>query len=155
MKKIIALILVLALSSVALIACGNKNGENSKNDYSLALAVETTIKDSTVTHYAVALVLDGNSKVVAARLDCVEATVNVTDGAIADADVSSKVELGDNYAMKGGSFAKQTKAFEAAVVGKTKDEVTNLDMALVSGCTMPSSPAAFKAVIAKAFANAR
>ena len=167
MKKIIALILVLTLSLFAFAACGKKdkgdNNEGNNNEtpntpaektYTLALAVDTTVSGSKVTNYAVALVLDEANKIVAVRLDCAETTVALENGALKATEVTSKVELGDNYNMTSGSFAKQTKAFEDAIVGKTADEVANLDLALVAGCTMPNSPANFKAVIAKAFATA-
>ena len=168
MKKIIALILVLSLSLFAFAACGKKN-KDDQNDgntnetpnetpvektYTLALAVDTTVSGSKVTNYAVALVLDEANKIVAVRLDCAETTVALENGALKATEVTSKVELGDNYNMTSGSFAKQTKAFEDAIVGKTADEVANLDLALVAGCTMPNSPANFKTVIAKAFATA-
>ena len=165
MKKIIALILVLSLSLFAFAACGKKNNDDNNDtpntptekDYTLALAVDTTVgEDNKVSNYVAVLVLDEANKIVAARIDCVETTpaLNADGTAIADApSVLSKVALGDAYAMTSGSFAKQTKAFEDAIVGKTADEVANLDMSLVAGCTMPYSPFSFKAVVAKAFAS--
>ena len=153
MKKTLSLILVLVLA-LGCIACFASCGEKEKT-YSLALAVDTAV-DATnkVSNYVVALVLDEANKIVAARLDCVETTPELENGAIKNvASVASKVALGDEYSMTSGSFAKQTKAFEDAIVGKTADEVANLDMSLVSGCTMPYSPTSFKAVIAKAFAS--
>ena len=179
MKKIIALILVLSLSLFAFAACGGKNkGENNEDQgttqnpennnnnqtpaektYSLALAVDTTVgTDNKVSNYVAVLVLDEANKIVAARIDCVETTpaLNEEGTAIADvASVLSKVALGDSYSMTAGSFAKQTKAFEDAIVGKTADEVANLDMSLVAGCTMPYSPFSFKAVVVNAITNAR
>ena len=169
MKKIIALILVLTLCTFAFAACGGKdtdetpdnnqgntNTENTpvEKNYTVAIAVETVVSGLKVSNYAVVLVLDEANKIAAVRLDCAETTVVLEEGALKSATVTSKVELGDNYNMTSGSFAKQTKAFEDAIVGKTAEEVANLDMTLVSGCTMPNSPANFKAVIAKAFATA-
>ena len=99
-------------------------------------------------------VFAAGSNVEAPSMDDVKAIVE--NGAIKDvASVASKVALGDNYKMKSGSFAVQTKAFEDAIVGKTADEVKNLDMSLVSGCTMPYSPYSFKSVVPAAIANAR
>ncbi len=167
----IALVLVAAIVIVCLVTCGKNNDEtnndqnntenNNQNNtpatktYTLALAVDTTIgTDNKVSNYVTALVLDDANKIVAVRIDCVETTPVVAEGAIADvASVTSKVLLGDNYSMTSGSFAKQTKAFEDAIVGKTAEEVAALDMTLVSGCTMPYSPFSFKAVVAKAFAS--
>ena len=127
----------------------------AEKTYTLALAVENSVGDGNkVSNYVVALLLDDAGKVVAARLDCVETTPSVVDGAIADvASILSKVEQGDGYMMNSGSFAKQTKAFEDAIVGKTAAEVAALDTTLVAGCTMPYSPASFKSVVAKAFAS--
>ena len=157
MKKIIALMLILALSVFAFAACGGSDDDDTtpaEKTYSLALAVDTTIDGAKVTNYVTTLVLDDANKIVAVRIDCVEATATLENGAVANvASVASKVEQGDNYAMNSGSFAKQVKAFEDAIVGKTADEVANLDMSLVAGCTMPYSPYSFKAVVAKAFAS--
>jgi hypothetical protein len=95
-------------------------------------------------------------KILATILDTSERSFTVEEGAVvAGAYNGTKVELSDSYAMTSGSFAKQTEAFENAIVGKTADEVANLDMSLVAGCTMPYSPAAFKAVVAETFTNAR
>ncbi len=160
MKKIISIILILSLSLFALAACKKDKDDDTtvtEKSYSLALAVDTTVgeDDNKVTNYVAALVLDEANKIVAVRIDCIETTPTVENGAVKDVDaVLSKVELGDSYAMTSGSFAKQTNAFEDAIVGKTADEVAALDLTLVSGCTMPYSPYSFKAVIAKAFASA-
>ena len=158
MKKIIFLVLILTLSIFAFAGCKKENGDDNtptEKNYTLALAVETSIgDDNKVSNYAAALVLDENNKIVAVRIDCVETTPTLEAGAIKDvASVTSKVELGDAYNMTSGSFAKQTKAFEDAIVGKTADEVAALDLTLVTGCTMPYSPFSFKAVVAKAFAS--
>ena len=163
---IVAAVLVVGLViGLILVLGGNKAPETpntpetpetpADKTYTLALAVENSVgNDNKVTNYVVALLLDDAGKIVAARLDCVETTPSVVDGAIADvASILSKVEQGDNYAMTSGSFAKQTKAFEDAIVGKTAAEVAALDTTFVAGCTMPYSPASFKSVIAKAFAS--
>ena len=157
MKKIIALMLILALSVFAFAACGGSDDEDTtpvEKTYTLSIAVDTTTSGAKVTNYVAVLVTDSNNKVVAVRLDCAETTATLENGAIKETVVTSKVELGSGYSMTGGTFAVQTKAFENAVVGKTADEVANLDMSLVAGCTMPNSPANFKAAIAKAFTTA-
>lgn len=173
MKKIIALILVLSLSLFCFIGCGKKKKNEdptpetpttqtpapqtpTEKTYTLATALLHSYSEDEgkTSDYVAALVLDSNNKIVAARLDCIEVTLTLVDGSIADVEsVTSKVELGDGYSMTSGSFAKQTKAFEDAIVGKSADEVANLDLSLVAGCTMPYSPYSFKAVIAKAFAS--
>ena len=156
MKKIIALVLVLSLSAFCFAACNkNKDKTPEEKTYTLAIAIDSSVDDSNkLSNYVAAIVIDADNKIVAARIDCAETTIAITEGAIANATVTTKVELGDKYAMTSGSFAKQTKLFEDAIVGKTADEVKNLDMATVAGCTMPYSPFSFKAVIAKAFASA-
>ena len=148
MKKIIALMLVLSLSAFSLVACGKK-------DYTLAVAIDSSVDENNkVSNYVVALVLDKNDKIEAVKLDCFETTITAADGAIANVEsVTSKVALGDNYKMTSGNFAQQTKAFEDAIIGKTAEEVANLDLSLVTGCTMPYTPLSFKSVIAKAFAS--
>ena len=162
---VVAIVLVAVLPGASNNNGGNNGGENAgengeentpvEKTYTLALAVDTTVgEDNKVSNYVAALILDESNKVVAVRIDCVETTPEVAEGAIVDvASVASKVAQGDSYLMTSGSFAKQTKAFEDAIVGKTADEVAALDMTLVSGCTMPYSPFSFKAVVAKAFAS--
>lgn len=169
---IVAAVLVVGLViGLILVLGGNKAPETpntpetpADKTYTLALAVENSVgNDNKVTNYVVALLLDDAGKIVAARLDCVETTPSVVDGAIADvASILSKVAQGENYGgtavpeymqMGKGSFAKQTKAFEDAIVGKTAAEVEAFDTTLVAGCTMPYSPFSFKSVIAKAFAS--
>ena len=163
MKKIIALVLVLTLALFCFAGCKKNKNNNDNNTptektYTLATALVHSYNEdeAKTTDYVAALILDASNKIVAARIDCVETSLTVVSGAIADvASVTSKVELGDSYEMNSGSFAKQVKAFEDAIVGKSADEVANLDMATVSGCTMPYTPYSFKSVIAKTFANAR
>ena len=159
----VAVIVIVPIILALVLGGGTNNGgannggaqNPSENTYTLALAVEASVgSDNKVSNYVAALVLDENDKIVAVRIDCVETTPEVAEGAIVDvASVASKVTQGDNYSMTSGSFAKQTKAFEDAIVGKTAAEVADLDMTLVAGCTMPYSPYSFKAVVAKAFAS--
>ena len=166
MKKIIALVLVLTLSLFCFAACKKDKGGNDNNNgnggntptektYTLSIAVDSVVDENNkVTNTVAVLLLDESNKIVAVRLDTAETTITVENNEVVDANVTSKVELGDGYPMTAGSFAKQTKAFEDYIVGKTADEVTNLDTALISGCTMPKSPTSFKVAIAKAFATA-
>jgi hypothetical protein len=152
MKKIIALVLVLSLSAFCFAACKKDKG-NDEKDYTLAIAIDSSIdEDNKLSNYAAAIVLDSDNKIVAARIDCAETTIAIADGAIADATVTTKVELGENYKMPKGSWADQAKAFENAIVGKTADEVANLDSSLYAGCTMQATTPIFKALVAKAFA---
>ena len=157
MKKIISLVLVLALVLVALVACGAS--ANKEKDYTLALAVDTAISKGKVSNTAMALILDADNKIVAARIDTVEAKPELNaEGALVTKDsVTTKVELGAEYAgMNAGSWAEQAKAFENWLVGKTAADVagTEFTKELIAGCTMTSSMATFKALVAEACASA-
>ena len=161
MKKILSLMLVLTLALSILAGCGktddgqNDNNTPAEKTYSLAVVVDSTFgNNGKVSNVALALVIDDAGKIVAARFDSVEPTAKL-DNAAALVPVEafdSKVEQGDDYSMPAGSWAKQAKAFEDAIVGKTADEVANLDASLYAGCTMQATTPIFKSLVAKAFA---
>ena len=171
MKKILSMLIVLVLVLAAFAACGTPdettidNGDDTvvetpeEKAYSLALAVDTAFgKGGKVSNTAMVLVLDADNKIVAARVDCAEATPALDEeGALVAADnVLSKVEKGDAYTgMAAGSWADQAKAFENWLVGKTADEVAGTEFTneLIAGCTMTSSMATLKALVAKAYAS--
>lgn len=169
MKKILSLLIVLTMIVAAFAGCNNaNNNDNNQNDgpaaptektYTLALAVDTAIgNNNKVSNTVLMLVLDADNKIVAARVDSAEATPALDDaGALVPQEsVASKVELGDAYTgMAAGSWAKQAAAFEAWLVGKTAADVagTEITKELVAGCTMTSSMATFKALVAEAFAS--
>ena len=161
MKKILSLVLLVAMLALALVGCGNKdNGPDntpSEKEYTLSIAVDNAAKGAKITNTAVALVIDADGKIVACRLDCAEVSVKLDGEEIATVDrVTTKVELGDAYTgMPAGSFEQQAKAFEQYVIGKTAAEIEALDLALVTGCTMASTGPVFKSIIAKAFAYER
>ena len=162
MKRTIALVLVLTLSLFCFAACKKDKGNDEKT-YSVAIATDSAVKNGKVTNTALVLVIDADNKIAAARFECAEVTAALNeDGTIKEvATVDTKVEQGDSYgggsaekpAMPAGSWAKQTKAYEDAIVGKTADEVANLDAALHAGCTMKNTVPTFKALVAKAFAS--
>lgn len=175
MKKIIALILVLSLSLLCFVACGNKDkGNNDDNNtptektYTLSLAVDEglgTVSKGGATVIALALVTDADGKIVAARFDSVQPKIAInadkTDMVAVDR-VDTKVELGDAYTGMSDSWKDEAAAFEAFLVGKTAAEIAALefvvdgeDAGLVAGCTMKSSMPAFKALIAEAAAYER
>ena len=129
-----------------------------EKNYTFAFAVDTSIGTTKVTNYVLALVTDADGKIVAVRIDCAEIAPELEDGAlVAKTGILSKVEQGDSYGgdypMSGGSWAKQTKAFEDAIVGMTVEEAVAIDMTLVAGCTMPNSPVTFKELLAEAAAS--
>ena len=157
MKKILSLVLVLVFALGCFAACG----KTEEKAYTLSVAVDdgfTTIgKGNKVTAIAVALVLDAEGKIAAARFDSVQTAFT------ADASrVDTKVELGDAYTGMSASWANEAAAFEAFLVGKTPAEIAALefvvdgaDAGLVAGCTMRSSMPVFKALVAKAAAYER
>ena len=171
MKKIISMILVLVFALACFVACDNADTNKpedttpatteavaTEKDYTLALAVDSTVKTK-VSNTVMALVLDADNKIVAARVDCVEATPALDDAGalVAQTSVATKVEKGDAYTgMAAGSWADQAKAFEAWLVGKSAADVagTEFTKELIAGCTMTSSMATFKALVAEAFASA-
>ena len=107
MKKIISLILVLvmALATLAFVACDNKK----------------------ITETVAAIVTDADGKVVLCKVDCIDYSAQYDDaGALVTTAPTSKVTLGDNYAMPAGSWAKQVSALENYVVGKTQAEVAEV-----------------------------
>ena len=171
MKKILSLALVLVFALSCFVACG---GNGDENTYTLSIAVDegfkTVSSKGATTNIALALVTDADGKIVAARFDSAEASLSVTDGAIASTSrINTKVEQGDSYAasrpMPAGSWQNQAKAFEDFIVGKTAADVAALDTSeesvknetnpLVAGCTMTTSTPVFQALVAKAFAYER
>ena len=152
MKKIVSLLIALLLVVTALAACANK-----EKTYTVAIAVDSAVSaKNKVTNTALVLVLDDAGKIVAARFDSSEATPELNeDNTVKTMDsVATKVEKGDAYTgMPAGSWAKQAKAYEDYIVGKTPAEVAALDTSLIAGCTMESSVATFQALVAKAAAS--
>jgi len=151
----VAVVAVIALVIGVLLGGGNQTPAPTEKDYTLVVVTDSSLEGNKVSNYVLAIVFDADGKIVAARFDSADITPELdADGAlIAQASVATKVELGDSYGMTSGSWAKQTKAFEDYIIGKTAEEVANLDMALVAGCTMPYTPFTFKALVAKAAAS--
>lgn len=172
MKRIVSLLVALLLVVTALVACNNNKPEETTpetttpnntpaaKDYKFVVVTDSAVSLSKgkhkVANHVLALVIDANNKIVAARFDCAEITPALDEeGAIVpQTSVQTKVEKGDAYTgMAAGSFANQTKAFENYIVGKTAAEVAALDLSLVAGCTMQSTGPLFKELVAKAFAS--
>ncbi len=176
MKRIISIVLLLALVACSLVACKKDNGDNQPSNtpdektYTLSVVVDGGLGSvnarGKATAIALALVWGEDGKIVAARFDSVEPGIalNADSTDITTvARVETKVEQGDSYAgMPSGSWAKQAKAFEDFIVGKTAAEVAALDTSnvgpdnpIVAGCTMSSSTPVFQSLVAKAFAYTR
>lgn len=129
MKKIISLILVLvmALATLAFVACDNKS--NTEKTYTLALGVVVTPNTASnkITETVAAIVTDADGKVVLCKVDCIDYSAQYDEnGALVTTAPTSKVALGDNYTMPAGSWAKQVSALESYVVGKTQAEVAEV-----------------------------
>ena len=140
MKKILTLVLcltmVLTLATV-FASCG-------KADYKLGMGVVVSMDSSATGNAQVdatvaAVVTDADGKIVACRIDVAQNKMAVANGAVkTDATFKTKMEKGSEYGMAGkvdndGNGVKlewdaQAKAFEAYVVGKTADEVKNMEL---------------------------
>ena len=172
MKKIIALMLILALSVFAFAACGGNDDDTdntpAEKTYTLSLAVDeglATVSKGGATVIALALLTDADGKIVAARFDSVQPKFALNEDKtdmVAVNRVDTKVELGDGYTGMSDSWKDEAAAFEAFLVGKTVAEIAALefvvdgaDAGLVAGCTMRSSMPTFQALIAKAAAYER
>ena len=143
MKRIVSLILVLCMTAVLFVACGAK-AEN----YELGIGMAVTANNAKLKYSATvaAVVVDAEGKIVDCRIDVVDITATLADGAVtASSDFKSKAELGDAYGMlsdygsKLAEWDDQAKYFETAVKGKTVSEVSAIatgDAALTAGCTI-------------------
>ncbi len=148
MKKIVSLVLLLALAVFCFAAC------SGAKEYTLTVAVDNVVEGNTATNVAVALLLDANGKIVDVRFDTVDAKLELVDGALKTSSdyITSKVELGDNYPeMNSGTWAEQAVALEQYVIGKTKADIESVDdNTVIAGCTMPNSRPAMLRALEKA-----
>ena len=168
MKKIIAIVLLLALVACSLVACKKTEDTPAVPEYKLAVVVDeglATVSKGGATVIALALVWDAEGKIVAARFDSVQPKFALNEDKtdiVAVDRVTTKVELADGYTGMSDSWKDEAAAFEAFLVGKTAAEIAALefvvdgaDAGLVAGCTMKSSMPVFKALVAEAFAYER
>lgn len=146
MKRIISLVL-LALLSLSLVACGETPATTENVKFGAAVVVDETTGTSAtdakngafeaVFNVAVVLV-DKDGKIVACKIDVVDNTVNftLTGEAVAAGEFKTKHELGTAYGMSTNPYAtdingdgvvkewnEQADILCAKVVGKTIDEV--------------------------------
>ena len=153
MKKIISIVLLLAVLALALVGCAtpntnNNNNENNNNEnnnnnnenntptaaeYKLAVVVDeglATVSKGGATVIALALVWDAEGKIVAARFDSVQPkfalNTEKTD-IVAVNRVDTKVELADGYTGMSDSWKNEAAAFEAFLVGKTAADIAALE----------------------------
>ena len=140
MKKILTLVLcvamVLTLATV-FASCG-------KADYKLGMGVVVSMDSSADNNAQVdatvaAVVTDEDGKIVLCRIDVAQNKMDVTAGAVkTDATFKTKMEKGTEYGMAGKvdnddngvmkEWDEQAKAFEEYVVGKTADEIKNMEL---------------------------
>ena len=165
MKKFVALVLaacmLFTMSAMA----------ESTAEYKLGMGVSVSTDSTKEGHAQVdatvaTVVLDADGKIVACRLDCAQNKMDVEDGEVnTEATFETKRELRERYNMVAFSDAtrewfEQAEAFEAYVVGKTADEVENMetkehnghnvtvDDTLFASCSIDIT--AFKAAVVKA-----
>ena len=165
MKKFVAFVLaacmLFTMSAMA----------ESTAEYKLGMGVSVSTNSTKDGHAQVdatvaTVVLDADGKIVACRLDCAQNKMDVEDGEVnTEATFETKRELRERYNMVAFSDAtrewfEQAEAFEAYVVGKTADEVENMetkehnghnvtvDDTLFASCSIDIT--AFKAAIVKA-----
>ena len=165
MKKFVALVLAACmLFTVSAIA-------ESTAEYKLGMGVSVSTAYTAEGHAQVdatvaTVVLDAEGKIVVCRLDCAQNKMDVEDGEVnTEAAFETKRELRERYNMVAYSDAthewfEQAEAFEAYVVGKTADEVENMetkehnghnvtvDDTLFASCSIDIT--AFKAAVVKA-----
>ena len=169
-KLLLAFVCVLALAS--LVACGNTE---TKKEYTLGLGTDVALSAGQINATVATVVLDGEGKIVACRLDVAQNKYTVTDGEVTKTDFAkTKREKLEEYGMAGKTdnngdgvvleWYLQAEKFEAYVVGKTGAEVAALETQLVNnhniskdetllnaGCTIDIT--AFQKAIAKACAD--
>ena len=132
MKKIVA-ILLLACMMVGLVACGASEAE-----YKLGMGVSVSTDSSStgkaqIDATAATVVLDSAGKIVLCRIDCAQNKMDVTGGAVDTAKTFlTKRELREDYNMVKFSNAtlewyQQAENFETYCVGKTADEIANIE----------------------------
>lgn len=149
MKKIvsIALVLVMALTLVALTACGGEEttattrfglgvitNEGKATDFKAAEEEgKTDTKGAALATYtACILTIDENGKITAAKFDAFEGKVEYDGTGVGTVEnLTSKYALGDAYGMKtyAGStheWYEQADAFASKLVGKTEGEIASL-----------------------------
>ena len=135
MKKITAILLLVCLV-LSLAACGGAKEAEYKLGMGVSLST-TSSKDGNaqVDATTAAVVLDAEGKIVAVRLDVAQNKMDVTDGQVdTEATFLTKFEKGDDYNMVklGGStyeWYQQAAAFEEYCVGKTPEEIANIETA--------------------------
>lgn len=149
MKKLVALIMVVALFALALVSC-----DILPTEHTLAVGRVVTEKDGETVETVCALVLEADGRIAYARIDETQFTEGATSAL-------SKKALGYDYGMLEytqystpaiGEWFEQVEYLERALIGKTREEALAMETRsseLVSGCTIAVEP--YIAAIAAAF----
>ncbi len=133
-------------------------------EVTLGVAMNGDVKENQATANFttdVAAVAMVDSKVVAATIDSIDASIAYADGAGTEFTYAgSKREQGDDYGMLGADYGSelaewydQAQAYANSAVGKTTSELAGLAIEGVTGCTIYAG--GYKAVIEKAAGYAR
>ena len=133
MKKFVtAIILVCMMLSMA--ACGGTSEAEYKLGMGVVVSTDSSSDNNAQVDATVATVVtDANGKIVLCRLDCAQNKMDVTGGAVDTAKTFlTKRELREDYNMVKYSNAtlewyQQAENFEAYCVGKTADEIANIE----------------------------
>ena len=153
MKKFLAVLLTV-LMSISLVACSGgdtpagddtQGDEPSSETVTMGLGVSSSVSGNGVdadhengqfqqnATYAL-VVLDGEGKITDVKLNVAQNTATWDGSGVVEANViPSKFERDDDYGMRGSSpieaeWDEQTRAFEEYVIGKTVDEVKNMEL---------------------------
>ena len=172
MKKILAMLLCLCMMASLFAATAlAEEPEEVAGEYRLGLGVSLNTNSSKAGNAQVdattaAVVLDGEGKIVAVKIDVAQSKMDVTDGQVdTEKEFLTKVELGDDYNMVKYSDAtmewyEQAANFEQYLIGKTAEEVEAIELKedgehlvavdeeLYAGCTI--SIGDFKEAVLKA-----
>ena len=178
MKKILALGLAGVLA-VGFAACSNGAPEEDKKADATAsaktgLAIISEIKEDEynksataleIDSVAAAVLVDADGKIVDVKIDEAQTKPDLTKDGGNVADLRTKLDKKEDYAMKSASpigkeWYEQTAEFETWAKGKTADEVKAgvdetgyaTDADLKAGCTIYAG--GFRDVVVKAIANA-
>ena len=144
MKKIIS-VLLLACMVLTLAACGGQTEapaeatpDSSAAEYKLGMGVSVSLDSSDTNNAQVdatvaTVVTDSEGKIVLCRIDCAQNKMDVTGGEVdPNATYTTKRDLKFDYNMVKYSNAtlewfEQVENLEKYVVGKTADEIANIE----------------------------
>ena len=132
---------------VALFALVSCQQEEQAKEYKLGMGVvvnadEADTGTAQVDSTVAAVVTDSEGKIVVCRIDALQNKASITDGVLASTNLTSKADLKEGYNMaawgqsmdwngdgKVLEWYLQAQAFEAYVVGMTKEQVAAIETA--------------------------